>query len=195
MKNIILETERLLLRKPAVADFEDLHEGVDNMNVAKHISSMPHPYSLENVRDYYGANIKKWDSGNPKDILFVIELKSEEKVIGCFGIHDIDYKNETANTGSWINEKYWRNGYMTEAKIAGNTFAFNELGLEKLVSHVFTDNVASDATQKKMGYEFDETKKDDCKCLATGEMHDVNYYHLTKSKWNIVLAMLKNRDL
>ncbi|MDA3836443.1 MAG: GNAT family N-acetyltransferase [Nanoarchaeota archaeon] len=191
MKNVLLETERLILRKPQKKDYSDLQEGINNINIAKEITSMPHPYTLDMVQDYFGKQINKWEDQDPKDLLFVIELKSEEKVIGAMGLYGIDRKKGIAETGSWINEDYWRHGYITEAKIAANTFAFNSLGLEKLISPVFADNIASNATQRKMGYEFIGKEEEKCSCLATGEEHEVNIYELAKAKWRLVLSMIK----
>jgi RimJ/RimL family protein N-acetyltransferase len=42
-------------------------------------------------------------------------------------------------------------GYATEAKIAINNFAFNELKLRKLTSFIFVENKVSNVVQKKMG--------------------------------------------
>lgn len=192
MKNVILETERLILRKPTENDFEDIQEGIDNIKIAKCITSMPHPYTLDMVKKYFGKQIRKWDDDEPTDILFAIELKSEEKVIGIMGIHDIDRKNGTANTGSWINEKYWNHKYITEAKVSANTFVFNSLELNKLTSNVFTDNIASNATQKKLGYDYVGTTKELHNCLATGKKHRANVYELTKAKWNLVLSIMRD---
>lgn len=190
MQNILLETERLILRKPEESDFKDLKEGLDNINIAKNIASMPNPYSLEMVKNYFTKQINKWDEKNPKDLLFVIELKSEEKAIGAFGVHNINKELNEAQTGCWLNESYQRNGYMTEAKIAGNTFAFNQLGLEKLISPIFEKNIPSKKVQEKLGYEFIKYEKEPTKCLATGKFHKTKIYELTKEKWNIVLSNL-----
>lgn len=190
MKNVILETERLILRKPSESDFEDIQEGADNINIAKGITNLPNPYTLDMVKDYFGKQIKKWDSDEPTDLLFAIELKSEEKVIGVIGLYDINQEEGIAETGSWINENYWRKGYMTEAKIALNIFAFNTLGMKKLTSPVFSENVASNATQKKLGYELIEEGEEKQSCLATGEKYSVNTYELTKAKWNLILGMM-----
>ncbi len=178
-----LETKRLILRPARSGDYQDLQEGLDNLNIAKNLSSLPNPYTLGMIKDYFGKNSKKWDEERIDDYLFVIELKSDKKVIGAMGIHNIDFDKGESETGSWINEKYWKNGYITEAKVAANDFAFKVLGLEKLISPVFEDNPASNATQKKMGYQYMGSKKDSCKCLATGIIHNQNIYELTRGRW------------
>ena len=86
-------------------------------------------------------------------------------------------------TGSWINKKYWRNGFITEAKIAANDYVFNKMKLRKLNSKIFKENKASNAVQKKIGYKFEGTQRQEAKDLATGKIHDENLYGLLKEDW------------
>ena len=98
-------------------------------------------------------------------------------------IHKIDHLSRVADTGSWINKKYWRVGYITEAKIAVNDFAFNKVKLRRLDSPVFKDNDVSNATQRKMGYVLEGTMRKAHKSKATGKIHDANIYGLLKEDW------------
>jgi len=123
-------------------------------------------------------------------ITLFIELKTEKKVIGAIGIHRIDYFSGVGTTGSWINKKYWRNGFMTEAKIAVNDFAFNKLKLRKLNSDVFVENKASNATQNKMGYKLEGTRRKNERSKASGKIHDENIYGLLKEDWKKVRGKL-----
>ncbi len=175
-----LETKRLILRKPKISDWKDVVEGAGEYGVAKMTMSIPHPYKKKDAINWIKKSLKEWGS---KGCPFFIELKSERKVIGCMDIHHIDKSQGKAMTGSWINKKYWKKGYITEAKIAVNDFAFNKLKLRKLNSKVFTDNKASNATQVKMGYKFEGMQRKESKNLVTGKIHDVNMYGLLKEDW------------
>jgi ribosomal-protein-alanine N-acetyltransferase len=185
-----LETKRLILRKPKMNDWKDIVEGVGEYDVAKMLLKVPYPYTKKDADDFLKRRIKKWKQKVLDDYLFLIELKSEKKVIGAIGIHRINNFSKTGETGSWINKKYWRNGYMTEAKIAVNNFAFNKLKLRRLDSPVYTDNVASNATQLKMGYKLEGLKRKVAKCLASGKIHDENIYGLLKEDWDKVKGRL-----
>jgi len=83
-----LETKRLILRKPRVSDIEDIHQIINDINIAKNISSMPYPYSLKMCEEYFGKKIKEWDkkAKEKKDYLFAIELKSIKKNYWVHGI-------------------------------------------------------------------------------------------------------------
>jgi RimJ/RimL family protein N-acetyltransferase len=183
-----LETERLILRKPRMSDIKDIHSIINDINIAKNVASMPFPYSFSECKKYYGKAIKEWGE---KECLFAIELKSIKKVIGFMGFHKINKFSGTAETGSWIGGKYQRKGYMTEAKIALNEFAFKKLKLQKLISPVFVENKASNATQKRIGYKLEGKLKRETRCLATGKMHDENLYALFKEDWKKSLPKVK----
>lgn len=188
-----LKTKRLILREPKKSDWKDLVEGVGEYDVAKMLLKVPHPYKKKDAGIFIKGLLKRWKDKIKSDYTFFIELKSEKKVIGAIGIHRINNFSKTGTTGSWINKKYWRNGFMTEAKIAVNDFAFNKLKLRKLNSDVFTENKASNATQKKMGYKLEGTLRKNERSKASGKIHDVNIYGLLKEEWKKArVRLLKN---
>jgi ribosomal-protein-alanine N-acetyltransferase len=190
-----LETKRLILRKPNIKDIDDVYEGISEYDVAKRLSGVPYPYIKKGGIDWIKRAIKSWNK--KEKYHFLIELKSEKKVIGCMSLVEINNWNGTAKTGSWINKKYWRNGYIKEAKIAVNDFAFNELKLRRLESPVFSDNEASNATQKKMGYKLEGVKRKAVKSKTTGKIYDINIYGLLKEDWKkrrvILIKNMKNK--
>jgi [ribosomal protein S5]-alanine N-acetyltransferase len=175
-----LETKRLILRKPKISDWKDIIEGAGEYDVAKMTTNIPYPYKKKDAIKWINKSVKKW--GN-KSYLFLIELKSEKKIIGCMEIHHLDKVSNKATTGSWINKKYWKKGYITEAKIAVNDFAFNKLKLRKLNSKVFKENKASNATQRKIGYKLEGTQRKENVNPITKKIHDVNLYGLLKEDW------------
>jgi len=186
-----LETKRLILRKPRINDWKDLVEGLDEYNVAKMFNPIPYPYTKREAVKWIDKSIREWGK---KSYPFFIELKSEKKIIGWIDIHHIDKFSKKAITGSWINKKYWKNTYITEAKIAANDFVFNKLKLRKLNSKVYTDNKASNATQIKLGYKLEGTQRKESKNLVTGKIHDYNLYGLLKEDWRKVRPKLVKRQ-
>lgn len=185
-----LETKRLILRAPKKDDWKNIVEGVGDYEVSKWLLTVPHPYKKKDAIDYIKKKLKVIHKKKPSDYSFYIELKSENKIIGAIGIHRIDYYSKTGTTGSWINKKYWRNGYMTEAKFAVNNFAFDKLKLRRLNSDVYADNKASNATQLKMGYKLEGCLRKNRRCLASGKIHDENIYGLLKEDWEKIRPKL-----
>jgi len=189
-----LETKRLILRKPKLSDVDDLVEGINNINISKWMVPVPFPYTKKDGKWYINECLKAWNKKIQIKYPFAIELKSEKKVIGGLEVSKINFDARTGETGSWISEKYWRKGFITEAKIALNEFAFNNLKLNKLKSPVFVDNKASNSTQLKVGYVLEGCLKEDDISKATGKIHDCNQYALFKKDWKKLLPKLK-RDL
>lgn len=182
-----IRTKRLILRKPKKSDWKDIVEGAGEYDIARMTTSIPHPYKKKDALKWINKSIKEWgDKGCP----FLIELRTEKKVIGCMDIHHIDKFSGKGMTGSWINKKYWRKGYITEAKIAVNDFAFNKLKLRKLNSTVFKENKASNATQRKIGYRLEGMRRQESRNSATGKIHDVNLYGLLKEDWKKIRPRL-----
>lgn len=180
---MILKTKRLILRPPKKSDWKDVVEGVNNLNVSKMISTIPHPYSKKDASGWINQSAKENKKKENKSHHFMIELKSEKKVIGCTSITSVYRFVNKAHAGSWINEDYWRNGYILEAKIAVFDFAFNILNLNKIETDVFAENKASNGMQKKLGFRFVGTLKESSRSMANKKLHDVNVWELMKSDW------------
>ena len=191
-----LETKRLTLRPLQKNDWKDLVEGVSEYDVAKMTENIPHPYNKKDAVSFIDRAIEGWNNDTQKT--FAIELKKEHKVIGLMGLVNLNKFKGTATSGSWINKKYWKKGYITEAKIAINDFAFNKLKLRRLNSTVFVDNKASNATQRKMGYVFEGMQRKAAKSKTTGKIHDLNIYGLLKDDWvkvrKKIIADLKRKN-
>lgn len=181
-----IETKRLILRKPRLSDWRDLVEGANNKKISKQFIGMPFPYTKKDALSRINKLMLKWRKKKKIDYNFFIELKDERKIIGEMILGKVDKIQETAKTDSWINENYWKKGYITEAKIAVNDFAFNKLKLRRLDSLVLKKNIASNKTQQKMGYKLEGMKRKAVKNKITGKIHDLNIYGLLKEEWKKV---------
>ena len=188
---MILKTKRLILRKPKLSDWKDILDGAGNLDVSRCTTRIPYPYSKKDALKWLKKSINSWNE--KKSYAFMIQLISEKKVIGCVALNGVDKFDGTATTGSWINSRYWEKGYITEAKIAANNFAFNRLKLRKLKSKIRTDNKASNKTQQSLGYKFEGCMRKDAKSMATGRIEDQNIYGLFKEDWIKNLPKIKKK--
>ena len=98
-KNIIIETERLILRQWNMNDIDDMVEGLNNINVTKWLVGAPFPYTAEDAKYFIQNTIDK-DLYN-----FAIILKSKNKAISGTQLTDISMANGVAGGGICINEK------------------------------------------------------------------------------------------
>ena len=60
--------------------------------------------------------------------------------------------NSRGVTGSWLGAAYQRQGYGTEMRSAILSFAFDVLGMERVVSGAFVDNPGSRGVSRRLGY-------------------------------------------
>jgi [ribosomal protein S5]-alanine N-acetyltransferase len=191
----MFETKRLILRKPRKSDWKDIVEGCKELEVTKYLAAVPHPYKKKDAEWFINDCLKKWRKKEQTEYHFFIELKKEKKVIGVTGISNVQKFNGTAETGSWINKKYWRKGYITETKIPILDLAFNKLKLNKVETGAFANNKASNIMSQKLGFKHEGIKRKHLKSRATNKMHDENMYGILKSEWKkarpIILRRLK----
>lgn len=180
---MILETKRLILRKPESKDWKDLVEGLNDREVRKNMAGIPSPYTKKDALIWLNKTKKNWKQKKKTAYNFHIVLKAENKVIGGIGIHDINEYSKFGTTGSWINAKYRRKGYITEAKIAINDFTFNKLRLRRLNSSIIEYNKASRKVQEKMGYKLEGIRRKYMKMKSNGKIIDLCFYGLLKEDW------------
>ena len=178
-----LETKRLILRKPRKSDWKDIVEGINDLNIAKYLVKVPFPYKKNDAEEYIIRTLKNWAEKEKEKYSFLIELKSEKKVIGGITLHNLSKQHKTAMTGAWINKKFQRKGYITEAKIILHDFAFKKLKLRKIETEVSTKNKSSNAAIKKLGFKLEGVSRKTAISLADGEIFDNNCYGLLKEEW------------
>jgi RimJ/RimL family protein N-acetyltransferase len=151
---IFRKSNRVILRPPLREDVPLLVRWMNDPEVTQYLGA--HTPMLE-------ADEEEWFEKLPKrkssDIILTIVV--DGKAIGIMGLHDISWKNRTAETGTFIGEKeYWGQGYGSEAKMLLLDYAFNALGLRKICSSVFAYNERSLKYSLKCGYKEEGRLKD-----------------------------------
>lgn len=180
-----LITDRLILRTPTMNDISDSVEGLSNLKVSKWLAKVPHPYNAKDAKwwiNHCVENSKK-KKKDKKDFAFNIELKSEHKVIGGCGLHGYDSFNESIEIGYWVNEKYWKQGIITEASSTVIDYAFEKLKVNRISLYAYGKNAGSNAVAKKLGFTYEGCLRKYHKALSTGNIHDANLYSMLKSEW------------
>ncbi len=177
-----LITKRLILRPLRNSDAESLRENINNLDVAKWLLMVPHPYTLRDAKNWIRDSTKNWKK-KEKDYNFGIELRAEGKIIGGIGLQSINKTQGTGTLGYWIGKLYWGNGYGTEALQAVVDFAFNRLKLRRLEAEVFVGNLSSEKLLEKIGFRLEGTKRQAKKSKADGKVHDEQRYGLLKEDY------------
>ena len=56
-KDVIIETERLILRQYKLEDVNDVVEGLNNLNVTKWLQGAPYPYTEQDALHFINKSI------------------------------------------------------------------------------------------------------------------------------------------
>jgi len=176
-------TDRLVLRSITDKDLKDLIENINNLNISKYLLVVPYPYTKKDAKYWINHCSKEMKKKSRKSCEFVIELKSEKRLIGGIGLSKIDNFQGKAEIGYWIGEKYWRQGIGSEALKVLLDFAFDKLKLRRLEANVYTENEASARLLEKFGFVKEGLGRKSQRCKATGKIHDSYFYGLLKEDY------------
>jgi ribosomal-protein-alanine N-acetyltransferase len=149
---------QLPLSKSAIRSFrtEDaasLRKHIDNYAIARNMSMIPHPYSLQHAEEWIATA-----SGSTPETHFAITTNDE--VVGGIGIMLAEssrsvFSCHCAEIGYWLGEAFWGRGIMSEAVVSLTEWAFTELHLVRLFAAVYARNPVSARVLEKAGYAFE----------------------------------------
>jgi len=160
--NLILETDRLLLRPLELSDAEGMFAMDSNPNVHKYLWQTPTQTLEESLKviEYIRGQYERNNIGR-----FATILKETGEFIGWTGIKYIDDHIENGNSnffdyGYRLNEKFWGKGYATEATIAWLDYGFSKMEIELMNAYTHAQNGASNRVLTKTGMQFVEDYPD-----------------------------------
>jgi len=141
-----IETRRLTLRAPDMADSWRMAELMSDWDIARMTSSVPHPYSQGDAEDF----VARVQANDPRrDRNFVIELEGEG-LVG--GIGFFTPENGLLEVGYWIGRAWWGRGIATEALQGALMWAAGDWRKRLVVAGHFADNPASGQVLVKAGF-------------------------------------------
>ena len=153
ISNVILETDRLILRAWEITDLDDFFEYTSVEGVGEKAGWEHHKSkdkSLEILKMFIDE--KK---------VFAIVLKENQKVIGSIGIEELSEELDKdldnllgRELGYVLNKDYWNKGIMKEAVSKVVDYCFNTLKLNFLMASYFNHNIASKKVLEKLNFKF-----------------------------------------
>jgi RimJ/RimL family protein N-acetyltransferase len=92
-------------------------------------------------------------SFSPSDWVLDLVVRLDGEVVGVQGFHAKDYLVvRTGETGSWLGRRFQGRGIGTAMRQVMCALLFDHLDAEEITSAAFTDNPASLAVSRKVGY-------------------------------------------
>ena len=143
-----IETERLILNQPLASDLESIAEILNRPVYSENTINIPFPYSADDAQ--FWINLAKRGYENQNHYIFAIRLKGQHKIIGGIDL-GLDQRFNKAELGYWLSEKYWNNGFATEAVKSVIKFGFENLQLKRIFATHFDTNPSSGKVMQKSG--------------------------------------------
>jgi RimJ/RimL family protein N-acetyltransferase len=169
----VLETERLTLRRPTLADVKAIARLANDRRIAENTRRLPHPYSQDHAIDFVRGT-----ANNNRETVFLIE--NNYTPIGMVGI---EWRQADApELGYWLGVEHWGQGFGTEAARAAIDFTFEEFDVEQLISGARVANPASRNILEKCGFQWSGVELH--RFAALGSSTPVDRFRLSRSVWS-----------
>jgi len=159
-----LKTARLRLRPLTPLDAESLRAAIDDVEVSKWLSVVPHPYTLDDAL---------WFIGHAADSGAQVWVIDDGRLSGIIGLGD--------EFGYWIARDRWGRGYATEATRAVLRWHFGDGPGDDVTAGHFLDNAASARVLAKLGFRPAGPRR--IPCRARGQDMDSMGMRLTRADW------------
>lgn len=169
---VVLETERLVLRRPTLADVKAMARLANDRRVAQNTSRLPHPYTVSDAETFV-----EFIAQQPRDTSFAITCKGD--LLGVIGI-DLG-KPDVPEIGYWLGVPHWGRGYATEAARAVIDYAFEEFGGTELRAGARVVNPASRRVLEKCGFQW--TGVELRRVRSLGSSVPVDRFRLDRGVW------------
>ncbi|GHT53170.1 N-acetyltransferase [Spirochaetia bacterium] len=180
---INLYTERLLIRDHILDDLNTHHELLSDEVSMRYLPDI----KTKNIKESEQNLMKAIEDAKLKNrtfYFFRIENKLTKEFIGEIGYtvsQDTPF-GKLVDMGYFIKEKYWNQGYTTEALKKVMEYAFKEDNVYRISTGCIKENIGSENVMKKCGMikegEFKEY------ALHEGKLKDRVTYRLLRKEWN-----------
>jgi ribosomal-protein-alanine N-acetyltransferase len=142
-----IETERLILRKIAPSDSEDMYEYSSREEVTKYLTWNIHTNPKQTAL-YVKLLQKKYLQGVFWD--FGLEYKENGKFIGTCGFSSFDKDKNCAEIGYVLSPEYWGKELAKEACLTVMNFGFTTFNLDKIIARFIEGNTSSERVMQKL---------------------------------------------
>jgi RimJ/RimL family protein N-acetyltransferase len=169
----VLETERLMLRRPTLADVKAIARLANDRRIAENTRRLPHPYSQDHAVEFIRGTANR-----RRETVFLIE--NNHAPIGMVGV---DWRAPDApELGYWLGVEHWGQGFGTEAARAVIDFIFEEFDVEQMVSGARVTNPSSRNILEKCGFQWGGVELH--RFEALGSSTPVDCFRLSRGVWS-----------
>lgn len=139
--------EKVRLRAPRDEDAAFYARNLADPEVVRYLGQWAwRPYGEQDAHHFIAA-------GLPTGMSWTIESVADGTPLGSVGLDHIDHRNRNCRWGIWIGPPdQWNRGYGSEACRLSVAYAFNQLGMEKVMLELYEGNDRARRSYEKAGF-------------------------------------------
>ena len=168
----VLETERLNLRRPTLADVKAIARLANDRRIAENTRRLPHPYLQDHAVEFVRATAVAGET------VFLIE--NNHVPVGMVGISWLE--PDAPELGYWLGVDHWGQGFCTEAARAVIDYFFEEFSHDTLFAGARVANPSSRNILEKCGFQWSGVELH--RFEALGCSTPVDCFRLSRSVWS-----------
>ena len=170
---ILLETERLILRRFTEADGEHLFDLDNDPEVMRFINGGT-PIPRDVIQNDILPEFLHYDEGCRGCGFWAAIEKAGGDFLGWFSFRPMAGAPDEVMLGYRLRRAVWGQGYATEGARALIRKGFTEWGMRRVVATTYEDNLASRRVMEKLGMTLVRTFR-----MTTEDLMNMDTYHVT----------------
>jgi len=176
--SFIIETQRLILRRPTADDADAFMAAFNHAAVIDMFLEKESMLSKEEVLERFASAERREESRSGFERC--IYLKDSGKLVGGVSVW-VDWEDLKGEVAFWCTPRHQGRGIATEALCALRDWCFAELGLERIYGASAVDNPASARVMEKAGMRLEGVLRHDCR--RKDSFVDSRLYAIVRSDW------------
>lgn len=183
----VLRAGRLLLEPVAEAHAHPIWECFEESIEAfrPFLGWVEDTHSFQDIEKFVYRVRQNREAG--KEFVFAA-IDSDGELVGLVGLHNVDNRHRSAELGFWVRSSRTRRGICTHMAARVIRHAFRELRIYRLFIRHATENLASGATIRKLGFIHEGTAREELVIAGRRVTHET--YSMLKPEFDKLRAAL-----
>ena len=149
------KTKRLIFESLIGSHSNDLFTVMSNQKIYKYVDESPYTNKDKLFKRYDFLSKGAPPESNQEWLNWTIKLKNSNNYIGL--LQATIYKNQRTEIGYLLSQKYWSNGYATEAVKYLCEYLFKYKNVKKIIASIDTQNLFSIKLVEKLHFKYVKT--------------------------------------
>ena len=139
---IIIQTERLNLKKIEQKDLNQLIKNLNNWNIVQWLVNVPYPYTINDAKNWIDKSIKEE---------LTLNIYLNNTLIGGITI-DSRLEDNKNLLGYWLSENHWGKGFALESSKSIISYFFSNYSEKKIIASHMIGNEKSKKILISLGF-------------------------------------------